>query len=174
MHYQFPLQALVRGRYCESQHAFATHARSIVKEDDEFLLEPMEDGLAIFAANEDALARPARLLGEVFGGQIEVGAPSVRLIVGEPMQEPVMAIRVRAKRHHTSAVLGALWQRDVKLLEECVRGREFIVRGCAPLQDVMGLPGDLASATDGTAAHWIRLAHYAPVASAAEDPAAIP
>ncbi|HUP29417.1 MAG TPA: hypothetical protein VM122_04530 [Usitatibacter sp.] len=172
MHYQFPLQALARGRHCESQFEFAKQARSVVKESDEFLLEPMLDGLAIFAANEDALAPPVRLLGEIYGRQIELGAPSVRLIVGEPMQQPVMAVRVRAKRQHTSAVLGALWQRGVKLLEECVRGREFIVRGSAPLQDVMGLPDELAAATDGTAAHWIRLAHYAPMANAAEEPAA--
>lgn len=163
MHYQFPLQALAKGRQCESQLAFARHARSVVKESDEFLLEPMEDGLAIFAANEDALAPPLRLLGEIYGEQIHVAAPSVRLIVGEPMQEPVMSIRVRAKRHHTAAVLGTLWQRQVKVIEECVRGRELIVRGWAPLQDLMGLPDELAAATEGTAALWIRLAHYAPM-----------
>jgi translation elongation factor EF-G len=79
------------------------------------------------------------------------------------MQEPVMAIRVRAKRHHTGAVVGTLRLRGVKVLEECVRGREFIVRASAPLRDVMGLPEELAAVTDGTAAYWIRLAHYAPM-----------
>jgi hypothetical protein len=164
MHYQFPLQTLAKARRCESQLKFARHAREqMVKESDEFLLEPMEDGLAIFAASEDALEPPVRVLSEIYGNQIEVAPPNVRFIAGEPMQEPVMAIRVRAKRQHTGAVLGALRMRDVKVVEECVRGREFIVRGSAPLQGVMGLADELAAATDGTAAYWIRLAHYAPM-----------
>jgi translation elongation factor EF-G len=87
----------------------------------------------------------------------------VRLIAGDPVQEPVMNVRVRANRCYMGAVLQALRFRGVRIVEECMRAREFVVRGQAPMQILMGLPDELAAVTEGNAAHWIRLAHYAPI-----------
>lgn len=163
MYYQFPLQSLARSNDARPQIDFARQAKLVLPESDEIFFEPIEDGLAIFAANEDALVPPRQLLEEVYGEAIEMRPPNVRLIAGEPMQEPVMNVRVRAKRCHIGAVLHALRFRRVRIVEECLRPREFIVRGQAPMRDLMGLPEELAGLAQGTAAHWIRLAHYAPV-----------
>ena len=163
MYYQFPLQTLARSNDERPQIDFARQAALVLPESDEIFLEPLEDGLAIFAANEDALAPPRQRLEEVYGKAVEVRPPNVRLIAGEPVQEPVMNVRVRAKRCYITEVLHVLRFRGVKIVEECLRPREFIVRGQAPMRDLMGLPEELAGVTAGTASHWIRLAHYAPL-----------
>ena len=170
MYYQFPLQTLARSNDDRPQLDFARNAKLVLPESDEVFLEPFEDGLAIFAANEDALVPPRQLLEEVYGAAVEIRPPNVRLIAGEPMQEPVMNVRVRAQRCHIREVLHILRFRGVRIVEECLRPREFIVRGQAPMRNLMGLPEELAGLTEGVASHWIRLAHYAPVPEAGDAP----
>ena len=74
-----------------------------------------------------------------------------------------MNVRVTARAEHSVAILAELRRRGARILEECVRGRTFIVRAEAPLVLLIGLPGALAARTDGTANHAIRLVRYAPV-----------
>jgi elongation factor G-like protein len=164
MYFQYPLETLARKRGSRAQIDFAQEAKEAMRDDDDVLSEPLAHGLAIFAANETALAQPVRILEELYGGEVEVRRPSVRLIEGEPVQEPVMHVRVRARVGYVMAVVQALRFRGVRILEECIRTREAIVRGEAPLASLMGLPAELDRLTDGSAVHWIRLTHYAPVA----------
>lgn len=163
MYYQFPLQALARSRRTESQIEFAREACLVLEETDELVFEPVDDGLAIFAANEDALAAPAQVLAEVYADAVVVRAPSVRLIDGDPVHEPVMSVRVRAKRCYLPAVLAALRFRGARIIEECLKGREFVVRAEAPMRRLMGLPAEMAIVTEGTASHWVHLSRYQPV-----------
>jgi hypothetical protein len=163
MYYQYPIETLARGRSADSQMDFARRAREALQDTDELLSRPLPAGLALFAANEDALEGPARILRDLYGESVELRAPRARIIPGNPAQEPIMNVRVTARAEYSVAILAELRRRGARILEECVRGRTFIVRAEAPLVLLIGLPGALAARTDGTANHAIRLVRYAPV-----------
>ena len=163
MYFQYPLEILARRRRIHSQMEFALEAKSILRDMDDVLFEPMDRGLAIFAANEDALEDPIRILEKIYADEVEVRRPVVRCLPGEPVQQPMMYVRVSARREHAGAVLQTLRFREVKIIEEVIRRREVFVRGEAPLANLMGLPTELIDMTEGTASHLIRLTRYAPV-----------
>jgi hypothetical protein len=163
MYFQYPLEALARKRSTLNQIDFAREARRLLPDSDDAMFEPHHRGLAIFAAHEDALEAPRRILHDVYGDFVEVRSPRVRLMPGEPAHEPVMHVRVTARREHDLAVLRELRNRGARILEECTRNRVFIVRAEATLASLLGLPARLEALTDGLAMHSIRLVRYAPV-----------
>ena len=163
MYYQYPIGTVVRKREARSQLDFALKAKAALRDSEEFLLEPAHHGLAILAAHEDALSDCVRTLEEIYADRLEVREPAVRLIPGEPVQQPVMNVRVRARRDHAGAVLRELRSRDVSITEQSLQSRELTIRGTAPLADLIGLPRALSEITEGTATHWIWLSHYVPV-----------
>ncbi len=162
MLFQYPLETLARLRRADSQLRFATEAKALLRDDDEHYYEPLEHGLAIFAAHEEALSESAVLLHEAYGDFVEIRRPRVRMIPGSPPQQPVMAIRVRLPRRFAGQALQRLRLRGVAIVEECYRARELIVRGEAPLADLLGIGGELVDASEGTAEYWVRLSRYAP------------
>jgi len=172
MYYQYPLETLIRGRRAASQMEFARRARMALRDTDELLSRPLPAGLALFAANEEALEEPARILRELYGDFVQVGEPRARIIPGNPAQQPVMHVRVTARAEHAAAILAELRRRASRIEEECVRGRTFIVRAEAPLALLLGFPAALAACTDGTANHSIRLLRYVPVSTDFEPGAA--
>ena len=163
MYYQYPLEALARMRGSRSQLEFARAARATLEENDEILLEPIDNGLVIFAAHEEALALPVRALGEIYGEELEIRGPKVRHMPGDPPQEPIVHIRITARRSWTAQVLRELELRRARILEECVRGRIVVIRAEAPLALVVGLPALLEVLTDGDATCTVRLVRYSPL-----------
>lgn len=163
MYVQYPLETLARMRGMRSQIEFALEAKSLLRDTDDVLFEPMDRGLVIFAANESAIDAPIRVLEDAYDGEVEVRRPVVRLIKGEPPQEPVMYVGVTARREHAGVVVQKLRARGVAILEETLRRRDVEIRGEAPLAYLLGLPAELAEATDGSASHVIRLTRYAPI-----------
>ena len=131
-----------------------------------------EHGLKILAADEDTLTSVAQVLRELYGDFVEVHPPSVRLLPGQPAQQPVMSVRISTRRDFSGEVRAELRGRGTTIVEESSRSRRFIVRGEAPLAHLLGLPQQLAMLTDGTAVHWIRLSQYAPLPTGPEDRAA--
>ena len=97
MYYQYPLEALARGKRADSQLDFARQARAALEDSADLLARPVPTGLALFAANEDALEEPVRILRDIYGDFVELRSPRVRLIPGAPAQEPVMAVRVTSR-----------------------------------------------------------------------------
>ena len=162
MYYQYPLETLARRKRADSQMDFARQARSALRDSDELLARPLATGLALFAANEDALEEPARILREIYGDFVDLRSPRVRIIPGEPAQEPIMAVRISARAEHAGAIVAELRRRGTRILEECFRGRVFILRAEAPLALLLGLPGAVRAITEGTADAAIRLVRYAP------------
>jgi translation elongation factor EF-G len=114
---------------------------------------------------------PLRVLGEVYADDLVVRPPVVRLMPGDPVQQPIMYVRIRARREHAGLVMQKLRARGVVIAEETFRAREVIIRGEAPLAHLLGLPAELADLTDGSASHLIRLTHYAPLEAANGDDA---
>ena len=162
MYFQLPLEQLVRHRACGSQIEFAREAVDVLSESDDARFEPTGRGLTLFAAHEEALEPPVSILRDRYGGAVEVRPPRVRCLPGRPLQHPVMAVRVTVRREHFLAALQELRGRGARILEECLRGRTFIVRAEAPLRDLLGLGGRMAALSDGTALLTVRLSHYAP------------
>lgn len=168
MLYQYPLEALARRRSTASasQFEFAVDARRVLVDSDEAMFEAHAQGLAIFTANEDALAGPARLLHELYGDFVELRKPRVRMIPGNPPQQPVMHARIATRSDFAPRVRAELRARGALLLEHCARGSNEIFRAEAPLAALLGLPAWLHAATDGTAHHAIRLVRYAAIPDA--------
>jgi hypothetical protein len=163
MYFQYPLEALARKRASVNQIDFAREARRVLSDTDEVMFEPIDRGLAIFAAHEEALDAPRRILRDKYGDFVEVRSPRVRLMPGEPAHEPIMHVRIEARREHAFGLLRELRLRGARLLEECARGRVFIVRAEAPLESLLGLPARVNEITDGLGIHSIRLVRYAPL-----------
>lgn len=169
MNFHYPLESLARRRSGRSQLDFAQEARRMFSDTDEVMFEPIDRGLAIFAAHEDALEEPKRILKDLYGDFVEVRGPKVRYMPGEPAHEPIMHVRVTTRRETAGAIVQELRGRGVRMLEECVRSRVFIVRAEAPLAALLGLPARIDELSDGLAMHSIRLIRYAPVARRPED-----
>ena len=165
MYFQYPLETLARKRASVRQIDFAREARRVLADTDEVVFQPLDLGLAILAANEDALEEPRRILREMYGDFVEVRDPRVRYMPGP--HEPIMHVRITAKRDNAPAILRELRNRGARLLEECTRNRVYVVRAEARLATLLGLPARLDEITEGLAMHSIRLIRYAPVL---EDP----
>jgi hypothetical protein len=161
MLYQYPLESLARRRATTSQLDFARAARKFLVDTDDAMFEAHEHGLAIFTANEDALATPAQVLREMYGDFVEVRQPRVRIIPGSPPQQPIMHARITARSDFALKIRAELRQRGASLLEHCARGSIEVIRAEAPLASLLGLPARLGEITGGTATHVIRLARYA-------------
>jgi hypothetical protein len=163
MLYQYPLEALARRRATTSQIEFARAARKLLVDSDDAMFEAHEHGLAIFTANEDALAAPAMLLRETYGDFVEVRRPRVRIIPGNPPQQPIMHARITARVDFSLRIRSELRRRGARVLEQCTRGSIDVIRAEAPLASLLGLPARLDAITEHTADHAIRLVRYAPM-----------
>ena len=163
MLYQYPLETLARRRATTSQIDFARQARQVLADSDDALFEAHDHGLAIFAANEDALRVPVRVLREMYGDFVEVRLPKVRYVPGDPQQEPIMHVRITTRADYAARVLAELRAREARIVEQCLRGRVVIMRAEGRLANLLGLSTRLDELTDGTAAHTVRLLRYAPV-----------
>jgi predicted membrane GTPase involved in stress response len=161
MNLHLPIEQLVRREGTPFQLAFATEAKDLLPEGEEFLLNASQKGLHVLARNEEALVTPLEGLREVYGPTLRVDAPRVRLIGGVQLQEPIMHVRISLRTQFGDLVKRALRRRGVGLSEEYVRSTYCVLRYEAPLADLLGLPGELARLTDGAAKHWITLSHYA-------------
>jgi len=163
VYFQYPLEALARKREATSQLEFAREARRALRESDDAAFEPIDRGLAMFAANEEALEEPTRILRELYGDQVEVRRPRGRYLPGHPLHEPIMHVRVTAKREWAGRVLAELRLRGATILEESLRPRDYVVRAEAPLSLLLGLPATLEAITGVETPCAIRLARYEPV-----------
>lgn len=162
MYFQLPLERFARRRHGDSQLEFAREALACLDETEDSRFEPTPRGLAMFAAHEDALERPIAVLQQRYGDAVDIRPPRVRCLPGHPLQQPVMALRVVARREHSLAILQELRRRNARIEEECRRGRTVVFRARAPLRGLLGLGGRLAVLSGGTAQHAMRLSHYAP------------
>ena len=163
MYYQLPLEQLARRTDGRPQIDFAREALALLDESDDVRFKPTPRGLALYGADEASLARPAAVLADRYGPEVQLRTPRVCYLPGRPLQEPVMAVKVTVRREHLSALMRELRRREALIEEECLRRWVFIVRARAPLALLLGLGNRLASLTDGTAAFAMRLSHYAPV-----------
>lgn len=163
MYLDLPIEQILKRKDTRFQFGFATEAKDLVPERDEFLLSASHKGLHVLAKNEDGLATPVEVLRDVYGDNLEVQPPRVRLIEGVQVQEPIMHVRISLEAKYGDLVKQALQARGATLMEEYARSTYCVLRYEAPLADLLGLPVELSGRTGGSARHWIVLSHYAMV-----------
>lgn len=162
MHFDLPIEQLVRRRDTRFQLGFANEARDLLPGSEEFRLAASGKGLRVLGRNEDALSPPVELLREKYGARLQVRPPEVRLIEGVQVKQPIMHVRIRMQVRFLAAVKRALLERGALPLEEDVRGNMRVLRYEAPLAHLLGLPAELALLCgDGAVEHRITLSHYA-------------
>lgn len=161
MNYDLPIEQLVRRTDTRFQLGFATEAKERVPATDGFALAASRRGLHVLARNEDGLSEPLDVLREAYGPSLDVSPPSVRLIEGVQVQEPIMHVRIALGAKFSDAVKRALARREATLEEEHARSRNVVLRYEAPLARLLGLSAELTRLTAGSARYWIVLSHYA-------------
>ena len=161
MHPHLPIEQLVRRNDTRFQLGFATEARERIPGSEEFALSASTRGLHVLARNEDGLAGPVEVLREAYGPSLDVGPPTVRLIEGVQVQEPIMHVRISLQKKYLEVVKPALLLHGASLEEEYAGKRQAVLRFDAPLARLLGLPAELKQLTSATARYWIALSHYA-------------
>ncbi len=161
MYRDLPIEQLLRRKDTRFQYGFATQAKALVPQGDEFALAASHNGLHVLARNEEGLAAPVEVLRDTYGADLEVQPPRVRLLEGVQIQQPIMHVRISLKLRDAAPVKRVLHRRGATLSEEYARSNYCVLRYQAPLADLLGLPGELDSLTEGSAKHWIVLSHYA-------------
>ena len=161
MHPELPLEQLVKRRGVAFQFAFATEAKELVPQADDFAVTASSKGLHVLASNEETLERPVQVLREVYGRSLVMEPPRVRLLGGVQLKEPIMHLRISMYTEFREAVKKALWKRGAILTDDHARSTYCVLRYEAPLADLLGFAQELARLTAGTAKHWISLSHYA-------------
>jgi Elongation factor G C-terminus len=163
MYLDLPVEQLIRHEGMPFQFAFATEAKELVPEREDFLLKASHKGLHVMAKNEDSLVLPLEVLRQVYGASLHVDAPRVRLIEGVQLLEPIMHVRISLRMRFRELVKNALKRRRVVPSEEYARSTYCVLRYEAALADLLGLPAELGRLTGGGAKYWIVLSHYAVV-----------
>jgi hypothetical protein len=159
-----PIEQVVRRIDTRFQAGFATEAREMFPDNEEYALTGSRAGLHILAKNEEALEMPLDTLREVYGPRIAVEPPRVRLIGGVQVQEPVMHVRISLEKRFADEVKRAMERRGAGLEEQYERAIYCVLRYQAPLARLLGLPAELVALTGARAKHWTALSHYAIVA----------
>ena len=161
MHLHLPIEQLVQRVGTAFQFGFATEAKELLPEGEEFLLNASHRGLHVLARNEEALALPRDVLLDVYGPSLRIDAPRVRLIEGVQLQEPIMHVRISLPTQYRESVKRAMRRRGAGAREEYARATHCVLRYEAPLADLLGLPAELRQLTEGRAKQSVALSHYA-------------
>jgi hypothetical protein len=161
MHYDMPIEQLVRRADTRFQLGFANEARRVVPEADDFRLHASAQGLCVLGRNEDSLGRPIRVLKEIYPSSLHIEPPRVRVMRDGQVKEPVMRLRVSLEARFLDPVARAMLGRGCVPTEEYARGKYCALRYEAPLAHLLGLPEELQRITGGTAEHRMALSHYA-------------
>lgn len=164
---EFPLEQLVQLDSTRFQEGFA---RQVIRDvahlrpfSDQVSLAANENGLVMFAENEEALERPVHVLRDLYKERLRTSPPQVRyVLLDRQCYEPIMLLRVRVAERDLPAVHDDLTRRDVTILEEDFSRGECVLRAEVPLRKLLGYGAALAALTRGTGRHWCWLDRYAP------------
>lgn len=145
-------ERLVRQRGLRRQFRFATEAKRSLPERGDFLPAKSHRGLHLLARDEKGLAAPLGVLSAIYGEGVEID----RLRYARPVAE----LRVGLESVHVAAVRAALARRGINPSEEYLGMHYCVLRFEALLEDLFGLPGELARLCEGQANHQVLVIGY--------------
>lgn len=159
----FPIEQLVTSAGSGLQIAFARKAIGLLPESTETRFEISNKGLLMLGQTENDLEVPRQFLREVFGGQVRFATPRVRLVYADGWQQPIMGFRVEASPSHLKKVESSLEKRAAEIADVEIMPRAGVIRGRAPLVDLISYPRTLQRLSAGTAHATLWLSHYEPL-----------
>lgn len=165
----FPVEQLVTRSGGGRQFAFARKACDLLPKSEETRFEASDRGLLMLGQTESDLDAPRRFLREVFGDQVRFAVPRVRLVYADGWQQPIMGFRVETSPSHLKEVECSLEKRAAEIADVEVMARAGVIRGCAPLVDLIGYRRTLHRLSEGTAHATLWLSHYEPLWSYANE-----
>ncbi|MEO8163795.1 MAG: hypothetical protein ABI619_00230 [Betaproteobacteria bacterium] len=164
MHEQLPLEQIVVHRREPLQHLFATRAVEVVPASEDYVLEPVREGLRVRAANETALDLPAEILRQAFGEDLAFRPVTVTMQQHHALTyEPWMFVRSEIRADAQPLVRDALCARAATILEEDKQRTNVVTRALAAQRNLLGFPAVVREKAGDDARLWIWLSHYAPV-----------
>ncbi|MCC7079827.1 MAG: hypothetical protein IT530_04080 [Burkholderiales bacterium] len=163
IHAEYPIEQLVRCKTTRFQLGFARMAMHLLPHFRHTVMNVSDKGLVILAASEMALALPGEVIRQIYADDADIGAPEVRLVYGDTVQEPIMWVRASVPRAHTESVVHGLITRKAEIEEVDWFAPSPVVRATAPLRELLGYPDALAALCGSKAELQMWLSHYAPV-----------
>ena len=163
MNHEYPIEQFARSTTTHFQLGFARMTMHLLPDCDEVLLEASSGGLRILARNETALALPRELIRQIHCEHVELDAPRVRLLHGDPIQEPIMWVRAAVRRNSAEEVIQDLFRRDAEVDEVDWIAFLPVIRARARLRHLLGYPSALAALTRDTGELKMWLSHYGPL-----------
>lgn len=148
----FPFKMRVFAQNAPSQLVFALEASNRVPAGECQTLVVTRSGLVVYAASEMDLEEVAQCLRDSFATTytLDFGAPAVcfRKQNGQLLQ-PVMHLRIRARRAAVRDILQDLMERLAQVLEVDYQKQDVIVRAEVPALHLLGLYSNLRLLTQG-------------------------
>lgn len=159
----FPIEQLVTIAGTGRQLAFAHKACDLLPASEETRFEVSGRGLLMLGQAEADLDAPRQFLRDVFGDRVRFAVPRVRLVYADGWQQPIMGFRVEASPSHLKQVECSLEKREAEIADVEVVAHTGVIRGRAPLVDLIGYPRTLNRLSAGTAHATLWLSHYEPL-----------
>jgi hypothetical protein len=153
----------------DRQGIFARRALDLLPDREGVIFEATARGLRMLGQTEADLAGPVRLLREVFGAGLKLSPPHVRLAYADGWQQPIMGFRVTARAGCMARVRHSLEQRGAQIADVELGTAAGVIRGKAPLLDLMGYARTLRRLSDDSGHIALWLSHYEPLWSYASE-----
>jgi hypothetical protein len=139
-------ERLIRMKGASNQFDFALHAKAVLPACDASLLAASHAGLHV-------LANDARVVTERLAQARRAYGDRVRISATRQTRAPAIDGRIGVQVRDVAAVRRALEQRSIHPSEEYTGVHYCVLRFQAPFTGLLGVPGELAALTHGTATH---------------------
>jgi hypothetical protein len=140
-------ERLVRRTGARVQFAFALEAKATLPPCARSVLAASHDGLHVLARDEAALMARLLEIRQAYAPDIEVSVPAAR------QDRLLLSARIGLQRRDLPSIREALLRRGANASEEYAGLHYCVLRFDAALNQLMGLPGELAALTGATASH---------------------
>jgi len=162
-HDLYPLEQLVTCPKYRTQRIFANKAIDLLPEYEDTVFEATRDGLRILVMTEADLLKPRTFLMEMFGPEVRFATPHIRLAYADGWQEPIMGFRIATEPSYVEPIRKSLSARGASISDIEKRQPTSVIRGEAPLLDLLGFSRTLRKLSRESAEAVVWLSHYQPL-----------
>ena len=163
-HDMYPLEQLVTRPKYGTQRVFAKKAVDLLPEYEDIGFELTRNGLLMRGMTESDLAKPREFLMGVFGCAVRFSAPHIRLAYADGWQEPIMGFRIATEPSYVEPIRkGLAIIRGASISDIEKRVPTSVIRGEAPLIDLIGISRTLRQLSNESTQAVLWLSHYQPL-----------
>lgn len=159
----YPIEQSASCADFERQEVFARHAQDLLPDYDGVLFKATRSGLLMLGQTEADLAAPGRLLRELFGKRLNLSPPHVWLAYADGWQQPIMGFRVATQVSDLTQVRRSLERRGARISHVELGRSTGVIRGQAPLIDLIGYTRTLSRESHDTGEISVWLSHHEPL-----------